>query len=401
MTAAVLLDHVSAYAAAVRAHLGDLSPEQVDDLTDGLEADLAEALEDPRGPVATGEALLGRPAADAPVAAAAASVIDLTRRFGPAAEYAAELRAAAGLAPRRVVALPRRRPVRDGATGAVRHLRARVERALEPLRASPAWDGLVWLAATLRPLWWAVRGWVWYVLAIGLLNVVLEALPGNRWVPRSDGAWLLFVALVLLSISAGRGIGTSRRAASRTFAVLNVLAVLAAPWATTSFHREVEARLQAGGYPVYIDNPVYMAAPPEDGVRVDGQLVSNLFVYDAEGNPLSDVQIFDDRGRPVRTTYDEGMADWALPGVQEPWAFAPVTDVDGRVRWNVYPLAGAPASRWVFGEEGGRQLEAGSTTRTPPRPFAKAPAVDGPQTGDAQGSVADLTGAAGAEPTVP
>ena len=400
MTPAVLLDHVSAYAAAVRAHLGDLSPEQVDDLTDGLEADLAEALEDPRGPVATGEALLGRPASGT-TATAAASVIDLTRRFGPAAEYAAELRAAAGLAPRRVMAVPRRRPLRDGATGAARHLRARFDRAVEPLRASPAWDPLVWLAATLRPLWWAVRGWVWYVVAVGLLNGVLGALPDNRWVPRSDGAWLLFVALVLLSISTGRGIGTSRVGARRTFAVLNVVAVLATPWATTSFHREVEVRLQAGGYPVYIDNPVSMAAPPEDGVRVDGQLVSNLFVYDAEGNPLSDVQIFDDRGRPVRTTYDEGMADWALPGVQEPWAFAPVTDVDGRVRWNVYPLAGAPVSRWVYGEESGRQLEEGSTPRTPPRPFAKAPAVDGTEAGDVQGSVPDLTGAPGEEPTAP
>ena len=102
MTAAVLLDHVSAYAAAVRSHLADLSPEQVDDLTDGLEADLAEALEDREGPVVTGEIPIGRAAVDAgipspPDGAAGSAVIDLTRRFGPAAAYAAELRAAAGL----------------------------------------------------------------------------------------------------------------------------------------------------------------------------------------------------------------------------------------------------------------------------------------------------------------
>ena len=212
--------------------------------------------------------------------------------------------------------------------------------------------------------------------ALARCRAVLSALPDNRWVPRSDGAWVLFVVLVLLSISVGRGNGTSRPGASRTFAVLNVLAVLAAPWATTSFLHAVEVRLQAGGYPVYIDNPVYLQTTPEDGVRVDGQLVSNLFVYDAEGNPLSGVQIFDDRGRPVRTTYDEGMVDWALPGVREPWAFAPVTDVDGRVRWNVYPLAGAPATEWVYADDGLRELMQGSATRMPPRPFAQAPAVE-------------------------
>ena len=69
---------VAGYAAAVRRSLADLGPEQVDDLTDDLEADLAEALDDERH-VAHGRGLL--------------------EQFGPPEDYAAELRAAAGLAP--------------------------------------------------------------------------------------------------------------------------------------------------------------------------------------------------------------------------------------------------------------------------------------------------------------
>ena len=48
------------------------------------------------------------------------------------------------------------------------------------------------------------------------------------------------------------------------------------------------------------------------------------------------------RRRPVRTTTDEGWSTWSLPGVTEDWNFLPATDEDGRTRWNVYPLLGAP-----------------------------------------------------------
>ena len=46
MTASTMLDPVVAYAAAVRSHLVDLGPEVLDDLTGGLEADLAESVAD-------------------------------------------------------------------------------------------------------------------------------------------------------------------------------------------------------------------------------------------------------------------------------------------------------------------------------------------------------------------
>jgi|GEM_PF-1924854 len=70
---------VAGYAAAVRRALGGLGPEQIEDLTDGLEADLAEAVAD--------EATAGRGA-------------DPVARFGTPEEYAAELGVAPQTPPR-------------------------------------------------------------------------------------------------------------------------------------------------------------------------------------------------------------------------------------------------------------------------------------------------------------
>lgn len=152
----------------------------------------------------------------------------------------------------------------------------------------------------------------------------------------------------------------------------------------TGFAQEVQRRVFVAGQPevVYIEVPSTTQPVVEDGVRVDGQLVSNLFVYDAAGNPLTGVQVFDDRGRPVRTTYDDGLQQWSLPGVTEPWFFSPSYDADGRARWNVYPLQGAPATDWLVDDE--VTLAEDAELRTPPAPFAKAPAVTA--TSDASGT---------------
>lgn len=371
MTAAVLLDHVSAYAASVRHHLRDLSPEQVEDLTDGLEADLAEALEDQAGPGAAGG---GRDADGA-------ALLDLDRRFGPAAEYAAELRAAAGLGAGR--------PAGRGGSGralgwvapATAAVRRRYAAGVAGLRAHASWPAVVAVARTLQPLWWLLRGWVWWVFLLGLVRTVggvhgLE--PIHRFVPRSAVTVVSLVAVLALSCAVGRGMGSRRAVPRRILGALTVAAMVAVPTYVTQARGAVEQRLAAAGsYPVYVETQVAVPTPPENGVRVDGQLVSNLFVYDAEGNPLEDVQVFDDRGRPVRTTYDDGTSAWSLPGVDEPWTFQADADLAGRERWNVYPMHGAPASDWAYDEATGELvLDDGVQVRTPPRPFEKAPVID-------------------------
>lgn len=372
MTATVLLDHVSAYAAAVRRHLRDLSPEQVEDLTDGLEADLAEALEDQAGRA---------PAGDDP-AAGGEALLDLDGRFGPAGEYAAELRTAAGLgtAPPAGPDVGRRR-VLGRAAPAAAAVRGRWTAGTAGLRAHPSWPAVTADARTVQPLWWLLRGWVWWVFLLGIVRTIggVHGLdPVHRFVPRSAATVLSLLLVLALSCAVGRGVGSGRAVPRRILLALTVAAVVAVPTYVTQARGAVEQRLaSAGSYPVYVETQVPVSVPPENGVRVDGQLVSNLFVYDAEGNPLEDVQVFDDRGRPVRTTYDNGTSVWSLPGVEEPWTFQADADLAGRERWNVYPLHGAPASDWTYDDATGELvLDEGVEVRTPPRPFEKAPVID-------------------------
>jgi hypothetical protein len=382
MTSAVLLDHVSAYASAVRAHLADLSPEQVEDLTDGLEADLAEALEDREGPVVTGEIPIGRAASAAgipapPGAAPGASMIDLTRRFGPADAYAAELRAAAGLAPG--AATPRsRRQVLGARLAGVTELATRLRRtaapAIERAAGSRLWS---WVLA-LRPLWWLVRGWLWFVIVLGIQGTVLGPVDDRglfRFIPRSPITWATLLGLLLLSVAVGRGLGSGHRWARIAVATTSAVAVLTLPWSATELKLKIDERLAFAPVIQYVEVPAGGQGDVpaiEDGVYVDGMMVSNLFVYDAAGNPLEGVQIYDDRGRQVRTM-QTGWADWELPGVAETWRFIAAQDGDGRNRWNVYPLMGAPSSSWDT--EAGSTLLEGEDLRLPPLPFAKAPAV--------------------------
>ncbi|NTW39421.1 MAG: hypothetical protein HGA44_05960 [Cellulomonadaceae bacterium] len=392
MTATVLLDRVAAYAAAVRSHLADLPAEQLEDLTDGLEADLAEALEDVAASVGGAVGAAGE-ATDGNVGSAR---LDLTERFGPAAEYAAELRAAAGLGA--AAARPIRphrwlQTARSTAVGVVERARRDVER----LTTARWWPAVAALVEALRPLWWLMRGWAWFVIALVLVRYASMDAPStlSRFVPRSLAGWLVLAVAVGVSIGAGRGVARCAVWLRVAAAAASAVAVLALPGSVSEMAAEVHARLAPNAYPVYIETTVADPDGPDDGVWVDGQQVSNLFVYDAAGNPLTDVQVFDDRGRPVRTTTDDGTAQWYLPGVSDPWLFAATVDVDGRDRWNVYPRVGAPVTDWYL-EEADPRLVAGASLRTPPPPFAKAPAlaVDATSALDAPSAASGPTGAA-------
>ena len=112
---------LEAYLAAVRATLADLAPEERDDLLGELQAALVEAAGEGEGPIAA--------------------------RLGPPEEFAAELRASAGLDP-----APPPGPVQDGR----RDWRADLRRVAEPLRR---------VGRELAPIWWVGRA---YVLVAGL-----------------------------------------------------------------------------------------------------------------------------------------------------------------------------------------------------------------------------------------
>ncbi|PFG32448.1 hypothetical protein [Sanguibacter antarcticus] len=324
MTTAVLINHVAAYAAAVREHLADLGPEQVDDLTDGLEADLAEALDDPTRPITGETPLVTRSGTMEPVAAGAPTgsrapdpgltcVLDLTARFGSPEAYAEELRSAAGLPVVVPTRSSRRRPVQA--------LRRRVARMVERITSHRRWPAVREFLVSLRSAWWVARGWALFTVATVVTGKDIA------FAPQDLSALVLLLVLVVASVQYGRGLWAPPRRAAGVFTALSVLAIVVLPFAAAS----------QWGRPEVTSSVEYSVQQvlPEDGVYLDGEPVKNLFVYGPDGEFLDGARIVDDEGRPV------GLADTSSfydPEEDLSWYWEPRVDAQGRDVWNAYPV---------------------------------------------------------------
>lgn len=241
MTTALDVDKVTEFAAAVRRSLSDLGHDVVDELTDGLEADLAEKLAE--------GAELGDPTA-----------------------YAEELRAAAGVdAPRRI-----------GAVERARHDIAELRSWFRPLLDLPAVVAIRSFLTALRPVWWVARGWALFYLIAGLTVV-----PQNMW------DYPVLAALVLVSVQWGRGRWLPWRWSRAGVIALSVIAVIALPFALIS----ANSRLAGNNYE-YVEEYV-----PE-GLFHNGEQVTNIFAYGPDGEPLTGVQLFDQNGTPLELYRD-------------------------------------------------------------------------------------------------
>jgi hypothetical protein len=232
-------EDVRAYVAAVRAWLADLPADEVEELTAGMEADLAERAAESGGPLGD---LLGQPEA-----------------------YAAELRSAAGLPPRVEVVVPdavRTEPWTD-----------RLEREAHELVARHPW------LRELRPTWWLTRGAVagWAVDALlGTGRVLL--------VPLIGAALSLWLGLALRRRKPlGKG-GQAALAAGNALAVVLLLPML-------SFY----------GSPAWDSSSVEVSDPAavSAGLTANGQPVTNVYAYDAAGQRVADVRLYDQYGQPI------------------------------------------------------------------------------------------------------
>jgi len=310
------------YAAAVRTALADLPPDVVEELAGGLEADLADS--------------------------AAESSTPLRARLGEPAAYAEELRTAAGLARSQPAA-------RRGPVAVLRaDLRQGWAESAAAVRGQRWWPWVRDLAQTLRPAWWLARAWVVWQLLFGDTGLTSGVLPGSL------GGLVVLLALALASVELGRGRWSGVTWTPRGVVVANAVAALA-----------LLPVLASAAGPVPVDVVDYSStsypSPPAEGVYVDGQVVSNLFPYDAQGNPLTGVQLLDDYGRPVQVGEDQRV-DWS--GGQ-PRDFRPAVDAEGQVRWSTFPLR-------VGSDEDG-----GGPAVDVPRPEATLPALLGAGAGEA------------------
>ncbi len=292
-------EDVRAYVAAVRAWLADLPADEVEELTAGMEADLAERAAESGGPLGD---LIGQPEA-----------------------YAAELRSAAGLPPRVDVTVPDAVP-REPWTD-------RMEREAHELLARHPW------LRELRPTWWLLRGAVagWALASVlGTGRVLLLPLLG--------AALSLWLGLVLR----GREpLGTKASAAlgvANTLAVVLLLPMLA-------YYMSASYRPS---------DPSAFEQPVAPALAFDGEPVSNVYAYDAAGHRIDDVRLYDQFGQPLAVSSDvvpvptgpDGQELVAWPPDQRALSVFPMRLVPGADPWSaqqegwtppmvVVPLAGS------------------------------------------------------------
>ena len=231
---------VSEYLAAVRAALDDLPATERDDLLAEVEPSLLDAASETGGNVAA--------------------------RLGPAEDFAAELRSAAGLqvSPRRAGPEPRllvaaRRLVRDPRVQEIRRL---------------------------APIWWVVRAY--------LLVAAIALAAGASWslryffVPHLGTAWLgLLVIAAVTAVSIWLGLRTPRTTYLVVVANLVVLG-LAIPVLSHFRHRQL---------PVQVF--VTTAYQPTQGLTYDGATVGNIYPFSRNGRLLHDVLLYTGAGTPL------------------------------------------------------------------------------------------------------
>lgn len=283
---------VGEFARAVRAELADLRALEVEELTEGLEADLTERL-------AEDGSDLGDPVA-----------------------YAAELRASAGLQAKASV---------PAALSLRRSLETKARDAMTSLRAKPATSALLDFLVALRPVWWVLRGWI----VFGLLVAVLQ----QDWMllPRGPLSFLLWVGLIAVSVQWGRGrwLGTGRAGRGLKYATSIVAAVLLLPLTLVSFDSVSRALYsQSSGY----DYVSADSAIPE-GLSLNGRNVSNIFAYDCSGQPLRNVQLFSENGTRLSVNpFGDGYSSYPDKDEQAEIYGLPSQFAAGSEGWNVYPL---------------------------------------------------------------
>ncbi|WP_108718043.1 hypothetical protein [Miniimonas sp. S16] len=326
-------ESVAYYAARVRAALDGLDPDVVDELTDGLEADLSEAVLDAVALEGAG------PGESVESPAAVLESIDgeaVLARFGPPSDYAAELAAAAGVELPLARQEARRRPFRDAFALTSAGVRGRVD----GLVAKHAWlrEGVEMLR-TLRPVWWVARGWGWAVVGMWLAN---RALPGrtSTWVPDNVLDWAVLLILVAASVQLGRGRiwqgRWGRRLGVLASWVGGVLAFAALCNVLSVVGTDHEANLQ-NAYDAGVRSR-------DNGVYIDGLAATNIFAYGPDGQPLPGVRILDQNGREIILSNGWDGSSWAQTPPDAIWwgGSVPVALLDPDLALNAYPLAFLP-----------------------------------------------------------
>lgn len=245
------------------------------------------------------------------------------------------------------------------------------------MASSRSWSVVGEFLTSIRPAWWVLRGLVLGLVALVLVSGIM------RQVWERPAGWLVLAAGVVASVSWGRYRHQGQRPHRWLAGLVNVAGAVAVLGAYiilgTAQHIDEDQYLRVQERQI-ADAYSYSNASMDahaDGVWVEGMQVSNLFVYDAEGNPVPAAQIYDDRGRPVQTLEKWGRgAPWASYGVRGYWYYQPAMAAGGWERWNSYPLRAVRETdaAWNDNTQMPEPTDA-SLVQEMPWPFAKAPGL--------------------------
>ena len=333
---ASILPETASYAAAVRTALADLPAEEVEDLTEGLEADLAESWLESNG----------KPLID------------------PAA-YAQELRLAADL------------PDAVPAAGKLARLQSSISSSLRgsaaSIRKNPAGAATLDFMASLQPAWWVLRGYLAFYLVMQMFGSRGQLIPTN----------IFAVALAVVMIVGSVWVGTRNWGSFMRVLVFagNLLAVFVLFFAIDAVTAATSAQNDSYDWGEETSDMT--------GVYLNGKEVTNLFAYDANGALISQVQLFDQDGKPVITSVDGGSG--CLEWVQSPetadydngcltqGVWLPRQLETGAKAWNIFPMLMAEMS-----DSDNLKPKDGAVPVEAKPPFVKVPAV-----GSTENSAAD------------
>jgi hypothetical protein len=259
-TAAAVPPDVAAYVATVRSALRDLPESERDDLLTEVEASLAEAAHEGGS---------------------------LSARLGPPEEFAAELRAAAGLHQPAGPPTPEVRVARQ-----LRDLAARVA-------GHPASAALRRVAYELAPIWWVARAY----FAVGAVAYLLDAQWSLRFpvVPQL-GSTEAGLAIIVIAMVASVWLGLQLRRHGNPFPRTTLLANALLALAIVPVAVEVDNARMAASQFVSVPS---VAAP--EGIAYYGQPVTNIYPFTRDGKLLHDVLLYAQDGQPLDVPGNRGL----------------------------------------------------------------------------------------------
>lgn len=247
-------NNIAAFAKAIRAELSDLPKREIQELTEGLEADLTERF--------------AEEGAEFPLESAH--------------EYAADLREAAGVTPR-------------AAKSKAFSAKALTENVETWLRKTALGNAILEFGISIRPVWWVLRAIVAWAIFAGVFYSF------------GDGLILLPI-VIFLSVQWGRKKWFTNKFFTGLLLPLNLVAVL-------GIIPVQEMAIRTLNNYAYAEEMI-RNWPGSDGLRLDGNLVTELKAFDSKNNEISGLSFKDQSGKLIELPETQ-VAYFPMPDIMD------------------------------------------------------------------------------------